>query len=211
MRRNIEDKLNDLNTSMIDMGAQCEQIIACVEKALSEHDSEAIAMAQDLQQEIQQKGAHIEELCLHILLLQQPVADDMRAVTAALKMVTDMSRIGEICADMSEEIGYLGEDGGPASLHEMADTTSGMVTRAIDAYVQKDYDGAESVIQEDDTVDELFLQTRDRLIESIRSRSKGDDKAVDLIMIAKYFEKIGDHAVNIASWVQFSLAGNRKD
>ena len=172
-------------------------------------ERELAAKVAPLDEEIDQKERAIESLCLKLLLQQQPVARDLRQISAALKMITDMERIGDQADDISEIIIYLG---GRAAEHDdllrsMARATIKMVTESVDAYVKHDTILAEKVIADDDTVDDYFEQVKRALIGKIAANPDDGEYALDLLMIAKYFERIGDHAVNIAEWVIFSITG----
>lgn len=162
--------------------------------------------------EIDQKERSIESLCLKLLLQQQPVARDLRQISAALKMITDMERIGDQADDISEIIPFLnGRTGGECEyIAEMARAAIHMVTESIDAYVRRDIVLAHAVIEYDDIVDDLFNKVKQSLIDMIAKNPQDGEFAIDLLMIAKYFERIGDHATNIAEWVEFSVTGMHK-
>ena len=209
MRSRFDEQLALLNKEMIEMGALCEEVIALASKALTEADPELAKKVAPLDAEIDQKERNIESLCLKLLLQQQPVARDLRQISAALKMITDMERIGDQADDISEIIIYLG---GRTAEHDdllrsMARATIKMVTESVDAYVKHDTILAEKVIADDDTVDDYFEQVKRALIGKIAATPDDGEYALDLLMIAKYFERIGDHAVNIAEWVIFSITG----
>ena len=209
MRSRFDEQLALLNRELIEMGALCEEVIALASRALTEGDRELAAKVAPLDEEIDQKERAIESLCLKLLLQQQPVARDLRQISAALKMITDMERIGDQAEDISEIIIYL--DGRTAEhdelLRSMARATIKMVTESVDAYVKHDTILAEKVIADDDTVDDYFEQVKRALIGKIAANPDDGEYALDLLMIAKYFERIGDHAVNIAEWVIFSITG----
>ena len=209
MRSRFDEQLALLNRELIEMGSLCEEVIALVSRALTEGDRELAAKVAPLDEEIDQKERAIESLCLKLLLQQQPVARDLRQISAALKMITDMERIGDQADDISEIIIYL--DGRTAEhddlLRSMARATIKMVTESVDAYVKHDTILAEKVIADDDTVDDYFEQVKRALIGKIAANPDDGEYALDLLMIAKYFERIGDHAVNIAEWVIFSITG----
>ena len=208
MRSRFDEQLALLNRELIEMGSLCEEVIALASRALTEGDRELAAKVAPLDEEIDQKERAIESLCLK-LLQQQPVARDLRQISAALKMITDMERIGDQADDISEIIIYL--DGRTAEhddlLRSMARATIKMVTESVDAYVKHDTILAEKVIADDDTVDDYFEQVKRALIGKIAANPDDGEYALDLLMIAKYFERIGDHAVNIAEWVIFSITG----
>ena len=209
MRSRFDEQLALLNRELIEMGSLCEEVIALASRALTEGDRELAAKVAPLDEEIDQKERDIESLCLKLLLQQQPVARDLRQISAALKMITDMERIGDQANDISEIIIYL--DGRTAEhddlLRSMARATIKMVTESVDAYVKHDTILAEKVIADDDTVDDYFEQVKRALIGKIAANPDDGEYALDLLMIAKYFERIGDHAVNIAEWVIFSITG----
>ena len=209
MRSRFDEQLALLNRELIEMGSLCEEVIALASRALTEGDRELAAKVAPLDEEIDQKERTIESLCLKLLLQQQPVARDLRQISAALKMITDMERIGDQADDISEIIIYLG---GRTAEHDdllrsMARATIKMVTESVDAYVKHDTILAEKVIADDDTVDDYFEQDKRALIGKIAANPDDGEYALDLLMIAKYFERIGDHAVNIAEWVIFSITG----
>ena len=212
MRSRFDEQLSLLNRELIEMGALCEEVIALAAQSLTEGNAALAARVAPLDQEIDRKEREIESLCLKLLLQQQPVARDLRQISAALKMITDMERIGDQAEDIAEIVSFL--DGRSAEnialLRDMARSTIKMVTESVDAYVGRDVALAEKVISEDDVVDDYFMRVKKTLIERI-ARDPGDGEfALDLLMIAKYFERIGDHATNIAEWVIFSVTGEHK-
>ena len=211
MRSRFDEQLALLNKELIEMGAMCEESINMATRALSECDKELAKKVAPLDIEIDQKEREIESMCLKLLLQQQPVAKDLRQVSAALKMITDMERIGDQAEDIAEIVTYL--DGRSSAqiglLKEMAAAAIKMVTQSVDAYVKHDTILAEQVISDDDTVDEYFDRVKRMLIDKIAQDPNEGEHAIDLMMIAKYFERIGDHAVNIAEWVEYSITGIR--
>ena len=213
MRSRFDEQLALLNKELIEMGAMCEESINMATRALSECDKELAKKVAPLDIEIDQKEREIESMCLKLLLQQQPVAKDLRQVSAALKMITDMERIGDQAEDIAEIVTYL--DGRSSAqiglLKEMAAAAIKMVTQSVDAYVKHDTILAEQVISDDDTVDEYFDRVKRMLIDKIAQYPNEGEHAIDLMMIAKYFERIGDHAVNIAEWVIFSVTGVHKE
>lgn len=213
MRSRFDEQLSLLNRELIEMGALCEEAIALASRALMEGDQTLPARVSQIDAEIDQMERRIESMCLKLLLQQQPVARDLRQISAALKMVTDMERIGDQAADISEIIGFLkGRTiAGCADIDEMAVAASRMVTGSVDAYVKRDTALAENVIAQDDVVDRCFARVKHALIGMIAENPDDGEYALDLLMIAKYFERIGDHAVNIASWVVFSVAGVHRE
>lgn len=209
MRSRFDTQLALLNRELIEMGALCEEAIALVSKAITESDKALAKKIAPIDSEIDRMEREIESMCLKLLLQQQPVAGDLRQISAALKMITDMERIGDQAEDIAEIIMLPGEGNIPSGevLSEMAKATIGMVTESVDAYVKKDVSLAEKVIGDDDIVDGWFDTVKKDLINKISEKSTDGEYAVDTLIIAKYFERIGDHAVNIAEWVIFSVTG----
>ena len=212
MRSRFDEQLSLLNKKMTQMGAECEEMIALVAKALLNGDAHGARKAKEQGHEIDQMEREIESICLKLLLQQQPVARDLRVISAALKMITDMERIGDQAEDIAEIIPFLdGRTGAEfADFKPMAEATCKMVTDSIDAYVRQDVALAKAVVEHDDIVDDAFGRMKDTLIKMISETGADGEYAVDLLMIAKYFERIGDHAVNIAEWVEFSVTGIHK-
>ena len=212
MRTKFDEQLSLLKRQLIEMGALCERAIAVAAKALLTGDGKLAASVAPLEDEIDQKERSIESLCLRLLLQQQPVARDLRQISAALKMITDMERIGDQAADIAEIIGFLGGRTGAECEHigEMAREAIGMVTGSVDAYVKQDMELAAGIIARDDTVDALFDKVKSSLVKMLSENPQDSAYALDILMIAKYFERIGDHAVNIAEWVEFSVTGVHK-
>ena len=209
MRSRFDEQLYVLNNKMIEMGAECESIIALSAKALLEGKVSDAIKAKEQGHRIDQMEREIESICLKLLLQQQPVAKDLRVISAALKMITDMERIGDQAEDIAEIITFLdGRTGDEChDIRVMAEATIKMVTDSIDAYVKQDINLAKSVSEYDDVVDDAFSRVKQTLIKMISENNADGEYAVDLLMIAKYFERIGDHAVNIAEWVEFSVTG----
>ena len=209
MRSRFDEQLYVLNNKMIEMGAECESIIALSAKALLEGKVSDAIKAKEQGHKIDQMEREIESICLKLLLQQQPVAKDLRVISAALKMITDMERIGDQAEDIAEIITFLdGRTGEEChDIRVMAEATIKMVTDSIDAYVKQDINLAKSVSEYDDVVDDAFSRVKQTLIKMISENNADGEYAVDLLMIAKYFERIGDHAVNIAEWVEFSVTG----
>ena len=212
MRSRFDEQLAALHNELTQMGAMCEEAIAVASRALAAGDARQADQVFSLDGEINRMERTIETLCLKLLLQQQPVAGDLRQVSAALKMITDMERIGTQAADIAEIITFLdgrtGEECGQTRL--MAEAASRMVTESIDAFVRQDVGSAGAAADRDDVVDDLFLQVKSSLIRLIAEKPSDGGYALDLLMIAKYFERIGDHAVNIAEWVVFSVTGEHK-
>ena len=213
MRSRFDEQLEQLNTEMIRMGAMCEEVIALAASALVKGDTETASQITPLDKEIDQTERDIENLCMKLLLQQQPVARDLRQISAALKMITDMERIGDQAEDIAEILTFL--NGRTAEEHsqirEMAKAASKMVTDSVDAYVKHDTELAEQVIAYDDVVDKFFDSVKTNLIGMVSKNPTDGEYALDLLMIAKYFERIGDHATNIAEWVLYSVTGVHKE
>ena len=213
MRSRFDEQLGLLNRKMIEMGAECESIIALSARSLLEGNVQEARKAKEHGHRIDQMEREIESICLKLLLQQQPVAKDIRVISAALKMITDMERIGDQAEDIAEIIAFLGGRTGEEcrDIRVMAEATIKMVTESIDAYVKQDITLAKAVSDYDDVVDDAFGRVKQTLISMISENNADGEYAVDLLMIAKYFERIGDHAVNIAEWVEFSVTGVHKD
>lgn len=211
MRSKFDAQLRELGEKLTLMGAMCEEAIANSAKALLSGDCELAKKLAPLDLEIDQYERDIETLCLR-LLLQQPVARDLRQISAALKMITDLERIGDQATDIAEIIPHLkGRTGSECqAMRPMAEAAIGMVTDSIEAYNKRDLALAKSVIEHDDVVDDCFLSVKTALIDMIRTGHGDAEYALDLLMIAKYFERIGDHATNVAEWVEFSVTGIHK-
>ncbi len=213
MRNRFDVQLELLNNELIAMGVLIEKAIEMAVKALMEQDGELANKAVVFDNEIDQKEKDIESMCLKLLLQQQPVAKDLRLISSALKMITDMERIGDQAADISEltlmmiDTPYIKK---LEHIPDMAAATTKMVAESIDAFVAKDYDLAKSVVLYDDVVDDLFNLVKTELIGLIREDVNNGEQAVNLLMVAKYFERIGDHATNIAEWVMFAITGTHK-
>ncbi|MBR5598047.1 MAG: phosphate signaling complex protein PhoU [Lachnospiraceae bacterium] len=213
MRSRFDEELLMLNKELIEMGALCEDAIELVAKALETNDADIYKVVRPISVEIDHKERDIESRCMKLLLQQQPVARDLRQISAALKMITDMERIGDQAEDIAEIIGYLkGENlNSSVPVQEMARAAIKIVTESIDAYVNKDIVLAEAILKEDDIIDEYFMESKRRLIKMVAENPATGEYALDLLMITKYFERIGDHATNIAEWVIFSVTGEHED
>lgn len=212
MRLRYDEQLEALNKELITMGALCESAIANSAKALAGGDVRMAESVSELAVRIDEKEREIEAMCLKLLLQQQPVATDLRVVSSALKMITDMERIGKQSADIAEIItmANIKDTDDTDDIHDMAVAVIKMVTDSIDAFVKKDADVARAVIDYDDVVDGFFDKVK-KMIVIYFSRADADSEyAIDLLMIAKYLERIGDHAVNIAKWVVFSITGDKE-
>ena len=209
MRSQFDKQLAQLHRELIEMGALCEQVIALSSQALTNRDTALAEKVAPLDHEIDRKERDIENLCLRLLLQQQPVAGDLRQISAALKMITDMERIGDQADDIAEIL--LCRAGRPLSagdtLRDMARATIRMVSESVDAYVRQDVDLAQQVIAADDEVDYDFNAIKHTLAQEIAADPGKVDAALDLLMVIKYLERIGDHAVNLAEWVEFVRSG----
>lgn len=214
MRTRFEKQLKQLNNELIQMGNLIEQSIQMAVSALLKQDVEKAKEAIEFDDEIDHIEREIESLCMKLLLQQQPVASDLRTISSALKMITDMERIGDQAADISEITIELKREPYIKKLdhiQEMAKETTMMVMKSVEAFVNKDIDMARGVIATDDVVDRLFLDIKRELIELINEKQEYGEQAADLLMIGKYFERIGDHATNIAEWVIFSITGEHEN
>lgn len=213
MRSRFDEQLALLNTELLEMATLIEHAIQNASEALVSQDFAQAQKAIAFEQEVNQKERDIESLCLKLLLQQQPVARDLRLISAAMKMITDMERIGDQAVDISEIVIALSSEAYIKELEhlpQMANAAICMVSSSLDAFVRRDLELARSVIQMDDEIDDLFDVIKNELISLIREDLVNGEQAVDLIMIAKYFERIGDHAQNIAEWVEFSITGIHK-
>lgn len=209
MRTKFDGQLSQLNVELIRMGALCEEAISDACKALLEGNVQLANNAKELEREIDQKERNIESLCMRLLLQQQPVARDLRTISSALKMISDMERIGDQAEDIAELTRFTQEAGPVDMVHigDMARAVVVMVTDSVDAFVKKDLDLARKVMAADDQVDALFDQVKRELIQLISTDANQGELSLDLLMVAKYLERIGDHATNIAEWVEYSLTG----
>lgn len=214
MRSKFDEQLTQMKEELTRMGALCEEAISLAAKALEEGDPALAERVGPLENEIDQMERDIETLCLKLLLRQQPVAGDLRQVSAALKIITDMERIGDQASDIAALIltmlsgGHAPENVG--HIREMAEETIQMVTESVDSYVRQDIAQARAVIAHDDVIDRFFTQVKSVLIREIAESPAIGGHALDLLMIDKYLERIGDHAVNVAEWVIFSVTGSKE-
>lgn len=210
MRNRFDEQLLRLNTELLKMGALCEEAISYAVKCLTECNPEMKENAVETEKMIDHKERDIESLCMKLLMHQQPVATDFRMITSALKMISDMERIGDQAEDIAEIAEYVtnADIHSKAIITNMAETAVHMVMSSVDSYVKKDLNIAYSVLTMDDTMDELFLTAKRQLIEVVQSGTSDAEALIDMLMIAKYFERIGDHAENVAEWVIFSITGN---
>lgn len=213
MRNRFDEQLSQLNTELITMGALCEEAISGAAKYLIDNNSALKEKVIDTDKQIDRKERDIENLCLRLILHQQPVATDLRLISAALKMISDMERIGDQASDIAEMVKFVNKTNLRENVHigDMARATIKMVTDSIDSFVKRDMDIAQSVILHDDTVDNLFLKIKGELISAIKDGTGDAEALIDLLMIAKYFERIGDHAENIAEWVIYSITGKHAE
>ena len=209
MRNKFDQQLEQLHLELIKMGAQCEEAISASVKALLTGEAAMADKAIERERDIDQKERDIESLCMKLLLQQQPVARDLRTISSALKMISDMERIGDQAADIAEITCHVSGPSLPAQVHisDMTRAAVKMVTDSVDSFVRRDLNMAKGVIQYDDVVDQLFVAVKQELTDLIRSDSSSAGQALDLLMVAKYLERIGDHAVNVAEWVAYSITG----
>ena len=212
MRNRFDKQLSQLNTELVTMGALCEEAITNAVKYLTDNDEESKNACLDADRQIDKKERDIETLCIKLILQQQPVAKDLRIVSAALKMISDMERIGDQASDIAEIAPYVVKKGTLSETHirEMAEATIKMVSESIESFVKMNLDIAHLVIEHDNVVDGLFDKVKKELIKSITEGNSDAEALMDLLMIAKYFERIGDHAENIAEWVIFSITGKHR-
>lgn len=214
MRNRFDRQLVQLNNELIEMGGMIEKAISDTVKALVNQDIELASNVIEYDEEIDHQEREIEQLCLKLLLQQQPVAKDLRLISAALKMITDMERIGDHATDISEITIELSKESYIKKLdhiQQMAKETMVMLVQSVEAFVNKDMDKARTVIVHDDVVDDLFNKVKAELIAMIHEDVNAGEQASDLLMAAKYFERIGDHATNISEWVIFSITGKHPD
>lgn len=214
MRKQYDLELNELNTQLIKMAAAVEQAVADAMKALKERDKKLADAVSENDRDVDRMERQIEDMCLMLLLKQQPVAGDLRFISAALKIITDLERIGDHAQDICEI--SLTMDDKPLSvttdlITRMFEESTAMIKMAVDAFITKDEDLATQCINHDDVVDDLFVQVREKLIGKLQSGKEDPEELVDLLQIAKYLERVGDHAQNIGEWVIFSLTGHHKD
>lgn len=214
MRLKFDEQLENLNTQLMTMGASCENAIALAVEAVTTGDGALAEKAVEIDLGIDKAESDIENLCIRLLLQQQPVAKDLRVISAALKMITDMERIGDQASDIAEialgspELYKFCEN--TEHIKCMAREAIKMVTESIESFVKRDLELARSVMEYDDVVDDLFIDVRNDIVDEIMQDSKSASSYLDLLMIAKYFERIGDHATNIAEWVEFSINGKHQ-
>ena len=213
MRDFFQEQLNELNRELTIMGAACEEIIAFAYQSLTNWDEDLVKKVKKVGAQIDESERTIETICMKLLLRQQPVARDLRQISAAMKMITDMERIGDQAEDIAEIITHLNcrVERESVQIREMAEETMQMVREAVDSYVRQDLELAHKVMKHDDIVDDYFVSIKKSLIDVITANPSDGEYALDLLMIAKYCERIGDHCTNIAEWVEFSVTGVHKD
>lgn len=210
MRIRFNEQLEELNKMLTEMGVMCEEAITYAVRALNENSDEMRQLTFETDNNIDNMEREIEDLCLKLLLHQQPVARDLRQISAALKMISDMERIGDQAFDIAEITEHINGNGKELCgehINVMTDTSIEMVTKSVEAFVNRDHELAKKVIIMDDIVDNMFEKVKDDLIDVISNDREHGDLFVDILMIAKYLERISDHAVNIAEWVIFSITG----
>ena len=213
MRDFFQEQLNELKRELTIMGSNCEEIIALASRALTDMDAELVRKVTTIGAQIDENERTVETICMKLLLRQQPVARDLRQISAAMKMITDMERIGDQAEDIVEIIPFMNAhpDEKFPKIREMAKAAQSMVTEAVDAYVKQDLELAKKVMAYDDVVDDYFAQIKSGIVDIVAADPSQGEYALDLLMIAKYFERIGDHCTNIAEWVEFSVTGVHKD
>ena len=213
MRDFFQEQLKELNRELVKMGADCEEIIALASDSLTDWNEKLAKNVSTIGARIDEGYHTVENICLKLLLRQQPVAKDLRVISAALKMITDMERIGDQAEDIVEIVPFMNAhpDEKFPRIREMAKAAQFMVTEAVDAYVKQDLELARKVMSYDDVVDNYFTQIKSGIIDIIAAEPAHGGYALDLLMIAKYFERIGDHCTNIAEWVEFSVTGVHRD
>ena len=214
MRDNYLKKLEQMQKELLEMGMLCEEAIQKTYRLLvSEQEREELVKAIDvLEREIDAKERRIEADCIQLFLQQQPVASDLRLISSALKMITDLERIGDHATDIAEtlETGSIKVPAKDIDLAKMAEIAMDMINRSVESYVQKDLEMAREVIDRDDVLDELFINVRKEISRCSAEKIYTNDQTLDLLMIAKYYERLGDHATNVAEWVEFSLTGKHR-
>jgi len=214
MRSKFDEQLSKLNNELIEMGGMIEDCLEIAGKALIDRDIDLAQTIKAYEEAVDEKERQIEGMCLRLLLQQQPVARDLRLISSAMKMITDMERIGDQAADIGEIVMVMG--GAPYIKHlehipAMFSETKKMVKSSIDAFVRHDLELAREVIASDNTVDDLFITVRSELLALIGADASNGEQAFDLLMIAKYLERVGDHATNIAEWVEYAITGLHKE
>ena len=212
MRNQFDKQLDLMHTSLVEMGQLCEDAIEAAMEAVETGDSELARQAIESDSQIDDKEREIEAMCMKLLLQQQPVARDLRTISAALKMISDMERIGDQSTDIAEISRHISRHHleNHELLHSMATAAIAMVRGAVDSFVTRDEKLAQKIIGDDDTVDQLFLTVKRQLIARVVADAENGEYYLDMLMIAKYLERIADHATNVAEWVLFSITGSRE-
>lgn len=212
MRNKFDSQLEKLNLELITMGALCEDTISASVKGFLDDDDALCQKAVETEDEINRKERDIESICMKLLLEQQPVARDLRVISSALKMISDMERIGDQAYDIAEIAKFIKNSNVKSKIHikDMAAAATKMVTDSVESFVKKDVELARAVMAYDDKVDNLFDCVKDELVQLITEDKANGEFCIDLLMIAKYLERIGDHAVNIAEWVEYSITGTHR-
>lgn len=213
MRKRFDQQLEELNVELIKMGSLCERAIRRAVELLQNPEDTRVSDVDRIEEEVNHKEREIETLCMKLLLQQQPVAKDLREISSALKMISDMERIGDQAQDIADMARFMQVKEIAHKIHigEMAEAIIKMVTESINSFVKKDLKAAAAVVKYDDVVDDLFLKIKTELPAMMEKDSKNAEYYIDLIMIAKYFERIGDHAENIAQWVEYSITGSHQE
>ena len=209
MRNKFDEQLKRLHVELIQMGATCEDAISAAAEALLKGDESLVPAALEAERDLDRREREVENLCLKLLLQQQPVARDLREISAALKMISDLERIGDQAADIAELASSVRVPDGSGVLHiaDMTRAVIGMVTDSVDSFVKRDLELARAVCSADDKVDALFDRVKQELIDMIAADAAWGQQGLDLLMVAKYLERIGDHATNVAEWVEYSITG----
>ena len=209
MRKRFDQQLEELNVELIKMGSLCERAIRRAVELLQNPEDTRVSDVDRIEEEVNHKEREIETLCMKLLLQQQPVAKDLREISSALKMISDLERIGDQASDIAEIAGFIEGDHTKDHTHisAMGQAASAMVTDAVKSFVNRDLSLAHSVMKDDDIVDNHFEEVKKEIVNLIRKEEAGAELSLDLLMIAKYLERIGDHAVNVAEWVEFSITG----
>ena len=212
MRNKFDSQLEKLNLELITMGSLCEDAISASVKGFLDDDDALCRKAVETEDEINRKERDIESICMKLLLEQQPVARDLRVISSALKMISDMERIGDQAYDIAEIAKFIKNSNVKSKIHikDMAAAATKMVTDSVESFVKKDVELARAVMAYDDKVDNLFDCVKDELVQLITEDKANGEFCIDLLMIAKYLERIGDHAVNIAEWVEYSITGTHR-
>ena len=212
MRNLYNEQLARLNEELVKMGAACEEIIGLAARSLTDYTEFLEEKTIQIGATIDESERTIETICLKLLLRQQPVAKDLRQISAAMKMITDMERVGDQAEDIVDLVPKMSRDAGEDAriLNKMAEAAKNMVTEAVEAYVKQDLELARKVMADDDIVDDYFGAMKSAIIRLVAKNPDEGEFALDLLMIAKYLERIGDHCTNIAEWVEFSITGVHK-